>query len=983
LALSVRLRVCLIVSLLVATLLPAWPTTAAAASGQLSGVVRDHEGRAQVGADVVLFDPAGARVGTGTTGSAGRYSFSVPAGVYELAVLTHEPIERLARVASVAVGAATALDVVVLPPYVTLSGTVRDAAGFPLGRNVKVEFGWYWAQTDDQGRYSLTTRAGTAPLSISMRGSNGQEMFRAGVEEFDLTGDRALDLTLGFAPLSVRLLDERGGPLPNGRVWASSPKCEGGCRAGFELFPGSGPTTASSSVAGDTDAQGTASIITLAVDQVVSAATAAPGFLPAGLEEVSYPWSAPVAMVQRDAPPPAPIEPPPAMVTWTGVLRHNGSPVDGSVGGDSTDNDGRFALQLPPGRHQIRIRADIGRGTGCDSGGCGDQTSIIVPDVELTTDRTMDVDIPTTRLDVQVVDQQGNPTWALASGRSGGDSGAQVEVFPGGIGLGGISDVAQTDAAGHARLLMFPGSPPPVVSVSQNGGTRGSARVAASATSVTVQFSAVTLSGTVRDARGPLPLANDPWVSFSGRYDRNHRFDGDSINPDGAYALQVMPGRHTLTISDEPEFDESDTDDHAVTATLPKVWTIRTDLDLDESTTLDLTIPDASPAHFRAVGADGHPFPAHFNAYSQHTIDLGSGLSGAANTESHDRRDDGRFEHMLFDGADTSGAIRLVGDDWDTPTWGFTVPHLEPGDEMVLAVSSSYSGGDILPVPATTTTTTAPAETTTTTRPARPGDPDPGTGPAASEDTESGYWALSADGRIFNFGAADLGHTSPGAIDLEPSPTGKGYWSLNRNGTVQPFGDATRLGDVNLAELARGEEPTALSATPSGKGYWVFTNRGRVLPFGDAPFLGDMSRVALNGPVLDSVATPSGAGYWMVASDGGIFTFGDATFAGSMGGHRLNQPVMSMAADSDGSGYWLVASDGGIFAFDATFHGSMGGTPLNRPVSGMVPGRHGYLMVAEDGGIFAFGDVPFHGSLGADPPGSPVIAVALRTALIR
>ena len=67
-----------------------------------------------------------------------------------------------------------------------------------------------------------------------------------------------------------------------------------------------------------------------------------------------------------------------------------------------------------------------------------------------------------------------------------------------------------------------------------------------------------------------------------------------------------------------------------------------------------------------------------------------------------------------------------------------------------------------------------------------------------------------------------------------------------------------------------------------------------------------MGNVALQGPILDSVATPSGHGYWMVGSDGGIFSFGDAVFYGSMGGQRLNKPVTSMAPDPDGSGYWLV-----------------------------------------------------------------------------
>ena len=72
----------------------------------------------------------------------------------------------------------------------------------------------------------------------------------------------------------------------------------------------------------------------------------------------------------------------------------------------------------------------------------------------------------------------------------------------------------------------------------------------------------------------------------------------------------------------------------------------------------------------------------------------------------------------------------------------------------------------------------------------------------------------------------------------------------------------------------------------------------------------------------------------------------------------------------------LVASDGGIFTFEAPFRGSLGGQRLNRPVSGMVPFGDGYLMVGEDGGIFNFSDRPFLGSLGANPPARPVVAVA-------
>jgi hypothetical protein len=54
----------------------------------------------------------------------------------------------------------------------------------------------------------------------------------------------------------------------------------------------------------------------------------------------------------------------------------------------------------------------------------------------------------------------------------------------------------------------------------------------------------------------------------------------------------------------------------------------------------------------------------------------------------------------------------------------------------------------------------------------------------------------------------------------------------------------------------------------------------------------------------------------------------------------------------------------------------MGGQRLNQPVTGMVPFGQGYLMVAADGGIFNFSDRAFAGSLGANPPAHPVVAVA-------
>ncbi len=252
--------------------------------------------------------------------------------------------------------------------------------------------------------------------------------------------------------------------------------------------------------------------------------------------------------------------------------------------------------------------------------------------------------------------------------------------------------------------------------------------------------------------------------------------------------------------------------------------------------------------------------------------------------------------------------------------------------------------------------------------------------PAPAQAGGRGYRMVTRDGRVAAFGSSPwLGDAAVGrteAVDIEATPSDAGYWIADRSGHVFAFGDAPWLGGA--PSLPASETVTSLSRTPSGNGYWLFTTAGRVLPFGDAPWLGDMSRTRLNGPVLDSVPTPSGRGYYLVASDGGVFTFGDAGFRGSMGGAHLNAPVQSLVPDPDGNGYWLVASDGGIFSFDAPFHGSTGDLRLNRPITGMVgsPSGGGYLMVAEDGGIFTFGDVAFHGSLGASPPGTPVVAVA-------
>lgn len=253
-----------------------------------------------------------------------------------------------------------------------------------------------------------------------------------------------------------------------------------------------------------------------------------------------------------------------------------------------------------------------------------------------------------------------------------------------------------------------------------------------------------------------------------------------------------------------------------------------------------------------------------------------------------------------------------------------------------------------------------------------------------------GYAMVRRDGVVHAFGdAVVLGHASSSheVAKIVTNASGTGYWVLDEGGRVHAFGVPHHgdVADTSKVGWFPDEHPTTMSLTADEQGYWIFTNRGRALAFGSAAHHGDLVSLgvasALNGPVVDSVGTPDGLGYYMVASDGGVFAFGTARFEGSMGGVALNEPVNALVPDPDQRGYWLIASDGGVFAFDADFVGSVpaalsAGTRLNAPVIGGLAYGAGYLMVASDGGIFSFSDLPFLGSLGGNPPPSPVASVA-------
>jgi hypothetical protein len=228
-----------------------------------------------------------------------------------------------------------------------------------------------------------------------------------------------------------------------------------------------------------------------------------------------------------------------------------------------------------------------------------------------------------------------------------------------------------------------------------------------------------------------------------------------------------------------------------------------------------------------------------------------------------------------------------------------------------------------------------------------------------------GYRTLTAGGFIPSYGDATYlagpGSDAPFVGINESNDDESGFWCVAADGGVFTLGDAAFYGSMGGKPL--NAPIVGMASTPDGQGYWLVGADGGIFSFGDAAFYGSMGGKPLNAPIVGMASTPDGQGYWLVAADGGIFSFGDAAFYGSMGGKPLNAPIVGMAADAHG-GYWLVAGDGGIFSFgDAPFYGSKGGTSLVAPISSMAATKDGggYWLVGTNNAVFAFGDAPFLG----------------------
>jgi hypothetical protein len=218
-----------------------------------------------------------------------------------------------------------------------------------------------------------------------------------------------------------------------------------------------------------------------------------------------------------------------------------------------------------------------------------------------------------------------------------------------------------------------------------------------------------------------------------------------------------------------------------------------------------------------------------------------------------------------------------------------------------------------------------------------------------------------------------------------PPPAPQGFWLASADGAVFNAGAAP---DLPGTHVPSSDPVVGIAATADGEGYWLVTADGTVIAEGDAESLGSHGSLpGLGVHVSDIVAiapTGDGEGYWLIGRDGGEFAFGNAQYHGSLPGLGVHvDDIVGMVATSDGGGYWIVGSDGGVFAFgDTHYVGSLPGLGIHvNDIRAMIPSptREGYVLVGSDGGAFVFGGgVHYYGSLpGEHIAVSDIVGLAL------
>lgn len=196
-----------------------------------------------------------------------------------------------------------------------------------------------------------------------------------------------------------------------------------------------------------------------------------------------------------------------------------------------------------------------------------------------------------------------------------------------------------------------------------------------------------------------------------------------------------------------------------------------------------------------------------------------------------------------------------------------------------------------------------------------------------------GYRMLGADGGVFSFGDAAFMGSVQGIVDeqvgigaraadhlsapiVAVDETDDGYWLVTADGAVFNFGDAPYLG--SFQDVLNGEVSTPVRT-------WLLQP-----PVGaSTPRANDV----LDGEILSVVGVANGDGYLLLGADGGVFAFGTARFFGSLTGRDLGV-VVALDVSTVG-GYVAVTADGSVHLVGTV--GPRNGQP-DRPSTSLVNG---------------------------------------------
>jgi hypothetical protein len=178
-----------------------------------------------------------------------------------------------------------------------------------------------------------------------------------------------------------------------------------------------------------------------------------------------------------------------------------------------------------------------------------------------------------------------------------------------------------------------------------------------------------------------------------------------------------------------------------------------------------------------------------------------------------------------------------------------------------------------------------------------------------------GAYVLTDDGVVHAQSARHYGDAHNPAyswVGFERTRRGYGYWLLSADGRVYEYGSADFYGSPRKSRAVI-DDAVAIERTASGDGYWVATASGRVFSFGDAVDFGEFAS-APTSPIVGMARTGAGDGYWLLHADGRVAEFGAARDHGGLRACVPNSGARAIVGTKT-DGFWILATRGTVHAF--------------------------------------------------------------------